>query len=132
MSVSGMKYLTDVFMINANKNKPSTVSSASINAPLTSKANGHLTPLNLTPHNLPQHNLQPKHQETDRYKSKITSSIMYTQLPHQKMKENQNKEPHTHAQYFSQPNHPFIRTQPFSDHRLSAMDQPPNGFISYS
>lgn len=50
--------------------------------------------------------------------------------------------PHTHAQYFSQPNHqnhqnqpnhPFIRTQPYSQNRMSQMDQqPPNGFISYS
>lgn len=80
-----MKYLTDVFMINANK--MSSVPSVNINSSQTSKANAHLTPINLAHPNLPQQrNELSKNYETDRFKSKITSSIMYTQLPHRQMK----------------------------------------------
>ena len=53
MSVSGMKYLTDVYMINVSKNKQSAVSSSSISSCLTTKASAHLAPINLTSHNLP-------------------------------------------------------------------------------
>ena len=90
MSVSGMKYLTDVFMINVSKNNQSNFSSSSINNhPLTSKANGHLTPMNPTPHNLPQRNVPLKNQENDRFKSKIASSIMYSQFPQNPIRKNE-------------------------------------------
>ena len=135
-----MKYLTDVFMLQ-NKNKmtqaptpthtptPSNSSlgrSFDMEAPISREQ--HLAPINQTSQNIPMRE-SIKKTDFDRMKSKVTSSIMYTQLPGKKMKENKEKIMMPSAsQFFSTPSNPNIRMQPYSFTKGNM----PNGFISYN
>ena len=83
MSISGMKYLTDVFNIHNRGQKTCNSMSQMTNS---NHQNSYLAPLNL-PQNLPHRETFTKG-DRNYMKDKVASTIMYTKLPGKKMKEN--------------------------------------------
>ena len=131
VSVNGMKYLADVFMLHSTK-KASSSSAMLANPPFQNKVSteSYLSPISIASPNIPARESFKK-TEPEKNRGKFTSSIMYTQLPGKKMKENQKVTPMS-SQFISAPSHPNIRMTPYSFNKSSQLSQIPNGFISFS
>ena len=86
VSINGMKYLADVFMLH-NKNKTPSSSAMPANPQFEKKisAESYLSPISMTSPNIPARESFKK-ADPEKNRSKFTSSIMYTQLPGKKMK----------------------------------------------